>query len=331
MLLQYGFQLTDYPDFQPETLPPHQLGRIIIDYGNGFVVGTDDGEIRCTPSTRYYQSHSAPPVIGDYVIYRSTNPQEGIIDDLLTRKSAFTRKVAGAKSDIQVQGANFDTIFIVSSLNADLNPRKLERFVTVAWESGANPVLILTKADLMDDAASVAEDYSLLFPGIDVLAVSSQTGEGMDGLSPYLLDGNTVALFGASGVGKSTLINALCNDTVMDAGSIRDSDSRGRHTTTHRQLVKLPNGTWLMDTPGMRELALAGDQEGIDQTFDDIIQLAASCRFSDCLHDSEPGCAVKEAIHSGHLDAKRLTSYNKLKREAAYNERKRAMKERKQR
>lgn len=329
MLSQYGFQLTDYPDFHPDTLPPLQLGRIIIDYGNGFVIGTDDGEIRCTTSTRYYNTHTTPPVIGDYVIYRLINPHEGMIETILTRKSAFTRKVAGAKSDIQVQGANFDTIFIVSSLNGDLNPRKLERFITVAWESGAQPILVLTKADLIDDTSSIVDDYSHLFPGIDVVAVSSQTGEGMDALSGYLVEGNTVALFGASGVGKSTLINTLCNDTIMDAGSIRDADSRGRHTTTHRQLVKLPNGTWLMDTPGMRELALSGDQEGIDHTFDDIIQLAASCRFSDCLHDSEPGCAVKEAIHAGYLDAKRLTSYNKLKREAAYNERKRALKERK--
>ncbi len=305
-----------------------QIGRIVIDYGHGFILETSEGRFKSHISGKLRHESSLYPVLGDYCLIQRADQESFIIEKVLTRKSSFSRKIAGAQTSEQVAAANFDYVFLVSSLNKDLNLRKMERYVTTAWDTGATPVIILTKADLADDPDELAYQVESIAPGIDVHIISSLYDINLDTLKPYLEPGKTIALFGSSGVGKSTLINTLYGEEIMHVNTIREDDARGRHTTTHRQMITLPNGTHIMDTPGMRELGLWDDGSGISQSFKDIEDLAKQCKFRNCSHGKEPGCAIQSALKDGSLDESRYKSYIKLKKEAAYNMRKAAKKER---
>jgi ribosome small subunit-dependent GTPase A len=235
---------------------------------------------------------------------------------VLPRTSAFVRTVAGRTSAAQVVAANLDTVLVVDSLSGEARLRRVERYLAVAWSSGATPVVVLTKADLCEDVAAVVEQVREDALGVEVLAVSSVTGEGVDAVRALLPPGRTGAMVGPSGVGKSSLVNALSGDAIADTGDIRESDGRGRHTTTARELHLLPGGGLLVDTPGMRELALYDDGDGVDTAYADVTELAAGCRFRDCAHRGEPGCAVAAAIDDGRLDPARFTAWRKLEAEA---------------
>ena len=255
------------------------------------------------------------PAVGDWVAARKLEGEKkAVIEAVLPRRSAFKRKEAWKRTVEQVVAANVDTVFLVTAFGGDLNARRLERFLTSAWDSGSNPVVVANKADLAEDRLLELAEVEAVALGVPVLVVSAATGEGLDELQPHLQPGRTVALLGSSGVGKSSLVNRLAGREVLATQEIR-SDGRGRHTTTHRELVPLPSGALLLDTPGMRELQLWADEEVLDSTFAEIAELAAECRFSDCSHEHEPGCAVKTAIADGSLPAERFASYRKLQRE----------------
>lgn len=261
------------------------------------------------------------PTVGDRVTLLHNPAGDSLILGTLPRKSHFLRKLPNVSVGEQAVAANFDEVFILASLNQDFNPRRLERYAAQAWQSGGTPVIILTKADLAGDpAAQVADAYNAA-PGVDVHVVSAVTGEGLDAVRTRLLPDRSVVLLGSSGVGKSSLVNALAGQMLMDTGDIREDDARGRHTTTHRQLLTLPNGAIIIDTPGMRELGLWDAEEGLKDAFGDIEALAVGCRFGDCAHKAEPGCAVKRAVEAGQLEAGRLRNYHRLQREAARRER----------
>ncbi|HEY6835634.1 MAG TPA: ribosome small subunit-dependent GTPase A [Gaiellaceae bacterium] len=255
------------------------------------------------------------PAVGDWVAVRPLDGErKAVIEAVLPRRSAFTRKEAWSRTVAQVVAANVDTVFLVTAFGGDLNARRLERYLTSAWDSGANPVVVANKADLAEDRAFELADVEAVALGVPVLVVSAATGEGMEELEPHLRPGRTVALLGSSGVGKSSLVNRLAGRELLATNEIR-KDGRGRHTTTHRELVPLPAGALLIDTPGMRELQLWADEEVLESTFSEIAEFAAACRFSDCSHEHEPGCAVKSAIADGSLPRERFDSYRKLQRE----------------
>nr|WP_286164786.1 ribosome small subunit-dependent GTPase A [Clostridium sp. 1xD42-85] len=243
---------------------------------------------------------------------------------MLPRKSQLVRQAAGSKTEAQLVAANLDTIFIVSSLNKDVNIRRMERYIVAVYESGATPVIVLTKKDEYPEEAlpELISKVETVAIGIPIIVVSSVTGEGIQGVKAYLNPTETVALIGSSGVGKSTLVNVLLEQNVQKTKDIRSGDSRGRHTTTHREMFVLPNGSLLIDTPGMRELQLWDGEEAVDATFEDVDNLASSCFFKDCQHDTEPGCRVREALDSGELPQERFESYQKLLRELAFEKRK---------
>lgn len=262
------------------------------------------------------------PAVGDWVAAEViTGEAKALIHAVLPRRTVFRRTAAGGTSGTQIVAANVDTVFLVSGLDNDFNPRRIERYLTLAYDSGAQPVVVLNKADLSPDIESQIAETEGIALGAPVCAVSALDGEGVEALRPYIRGCNTVAFLGSSGVGKSTLINALAGVEHMATGVVREDDSRGRHTTTHRQLIVLREGGILIDTPGMRELQLTGNAESLGQSFSDVETLTKVCRFSDCTHRSEPGCAITEAIKKGELDPKRLDAYRKLKREIAYIER----------
>jgi len=256
------------------------------------------------------------PATGDWV---AVNPpqtgQSGSIQALLPRKSAFSRKVAGRATQEQVVAANVDTVFLMSGLDHDFNLRRIERYLIMAWESGARPVVILNKVDLCEDPDQLVGEVEAIAPGVPVHAVSSKWEQGLDVVRSYLREGETIALLGSSGVGKSTLINRLIGEERLRTQEVRENDQRGRHTTTHRELIILPEGGLLMDTPGMRELQLWEADEGTDQSFADVEELEAQCRFPNCQHGTEPGCAVQLAIEEGRIEPGRVDNYLKIQRE----------------
>lgn len=257
------------------------------------------------------------PVVGDYVRV-SMSSARASITDVLPRKSLVVRKKAGTDRSQQAIAANVDVLFVCMSLNNDFNLRRLERYLSVAWESGATPVVVLTKRDLCRDLASVLVEVGGVAAGVDVIAVSSLQAEGEKALLPYLKSGTTVAFIGSSGVGKSTLINKLIGTSELRTNGLRNDD-KGRHTTTSRRLLALPCGAFVIDTPGMRELGMWAADDGLDRTFADIEEFAMQCRFADCTHATEPSCAVRRAIADGTLSQERLDSYRKLLAENDYN------------
>lgn len=282
---------------------------------------TQDAELFAEVSGkfRYDAKHLSDfPAVGDFVMLDRSHDQNGngIISHVLTRQSVFERKAAGQTSDTQIVAANIDIVFICSALNNDYNLRRLERYLSIAWSSGAVPVIVLTKADLCEDTEEKLAEVSAVAIGADVLLTSGMVPETLTKLRAYLKDGVTAAFIGSSGVGKSTLINALVGDERLHTAEIR-GDNKGRHTTTRRELILLPQGGIVIDTPGMREIGV--DSADIAKAFADIDAFTEQCRFHNCTHKCEPGCAVIAAIEKGQLDAKRLESYFKLKKEARYD------------
>jgi ribosome biogenesis GTPase / thiamine phosphate phosphatase len=287
-------------------------GRVTVEERDAYLVATEAGE-RWSEVTGKFR-HEAPspayrPAVGDWVALDER------IHAVLPRRTKFSRKVPWLKTEEQVLAANVDVAFLVMALTErDFSPRRLERYLVTAWESGAEPVVVRSKSDLCDDVpASLAEAEGVAF-GVPVHVTSAVTGGGLDELQAHFAGDRTAALLGSSGVGKSTLINAFLEDDRLRTNEIR-SDGRGRHTTTHRELILVPGGGLLLDTPGIRELQLWTSDSGLDETFTDVAELAAQCRFNDCSHDGEPGCAVRAALQDGSLDRDRLASYEKLQRE----------------
>jgi len=276
------------------------------------------------------------PAVGDWVLASARKEESrATIHRVLNRKSKFSRKIAGKKTEEQIVAANVDVVFIVSSLNSEFNLRRLERYVALAWESGAQPVIVLNKSDLSENSEELRREAEAAAIGVRVILSSALRGDGIEEIRELMLSApdksssgettsekmpvaKTAALLGSSGVGKSSLINAILGTELLDTGEIRASDDRGRHTTTTRHLIVAPNGGVLIDTPGMRELQLWDASEGIDQAFGEIAELAANCKFRDCKHVNEPGCAVRAAVESGELAAERLESFHKLGREEKF-------------
>ena len=293
----------------PAGCTPARVSR--VDRGRLSVL-TADGESRVHPGAALYDgSGMSGPAVGDWVALRGE-----LAVAVLPRTSAFVRTVAGRTSAAQVVAANLDTVLVVDALTGDARLRRVERYLAVAWSSGATPVVVLTKADLCDDVDAVVEQVREDALGVQVLAASAVSGEGLDDVRAMLPRGRTGAMVGPSGVGKSSLLNALSGDEVAATGGIRESDGRGRHTTTARELHLIPGAGLLIDTPGMRELSLYDDGEGVDTAYADVADLAADCRFRDCQHRTEPGCAVAAAIDEGSLDPARYRAWRKLQAEA---------------
>jgi ribosome biogenesis GTPase len=323
LLETYGWSDALQQHFAPHAAAGLIAGRVILQQRGLYGLITELGELRAEISGRLARDAQAGgyPAAGDWVAIAAGAPHAlAIIHHVLPRRTAFTRKAAGPAGGMQVVAANVDVAFITASLNGDLNPRRLERYLASAWQSGAEPVVVLTKADLCADVESAVAGVESMAVGAPVHAISSLTGEGLDAVRGYLQPGRTAVMVGSSGVGKSTLLNVLAGAERMATQAIREVDGRGRHTTSHRELILLPGGGLLLDTPGMRELGLWESDEGLLAAFDDIEALAANCRFGDCGHTNEPGCAVRAALESGVLDDGRWQSYRKLQRELAFAE-----------
>ena len=268
----------------------------------------------------YYCGDELFPTAGDFVAINYIPNGDSQILATLPRRTFFSRREPGAVLKDQAVAANFDYVFIMQSLNMDFNPKRLERYLTLAWQSGATPVILLTKADLVEDDWEYICQVERVAAGVNTHVVSARTGYGLEALNAYLQPGKTLVFLGSSGVGKSSLVNALAGETIMTVNGIREDDSKGRDTTTHRQLIRLKSGVMIIDTPGMRELGMWEVSEGLADAFADVEQYLGKCRFSDCTHNTEPGCAVKAAIESGELDISRWESYRKLKEEAVDRE-----------
>lgn len=300
--------------------PERTVGRITLQEKGFYRIRTSMGEQNALVSGKFQfdaQSPSDYPAVGDYVMASCADPDTAIIHQLLPRRSLFVRKAAGTSKTEQVVAANIDTVFLCMSLNNDFNLRRLERYLAVAWESGAEPVVVLTKADLCADLPQKQREVEAIAMGVTILITSAMELEGYRQIMPYITEGRTVAFVGSSGVGKSTLINRLLGEERLATDGLRNDD-KGHHTTPHRELLFLPGGAMVIDTPGMRELGMWDAASGVEQTFGDIEELAARCRFRNCSHTSEPGCAVRAALESGHLDAGHWLSYQKLKNENSY-------------
>lgn len=298
------------------------IARVSAQYKDIYKVITEDGEILAEISGKLnYLSviNSDYPVVGDWILVDRTTDRNGnaIIHHVLPRKGCFERKAAGERLDSQLVASNIDTVFICMSLNNDFNIRRLERYISIAWNSMAIPVVILTKSDLCDDIYGKMLEVESVALGIDVLVTSSVSEDGYLTIKKYIKRGKTIAFIGSSGVGKSTLINRLIGNEILKTNGIRNDD-KGKHTTTHRELLLLPDGGVVIDTPGMRELGMISAD--LNTSFSDIEELAKRCKFSDCRHENEPNCAIREAIEEGLLDIERLENYKKLQRELKYNE-----------
>lgn len=297
---------------------PYIPGRIISRHKTVWDVLVSDNAIKAGISGALSRT-GKQPVVGDFVVLlKQAELNSHTIVNILPRKTCLSRGSAGNGSEEQVIAANIDTIFIVTSAGKDLNLRRLERYLTVVYSSGAKPVIVLNKADLTDRPAEAVDIIRSIASDVPVVAVSALSKDGIEGLEPYIGPGRTVALVGSSGVGKSTLINAFLNGSVQLTQSVREDDEKGRHTTTVRQLFVLPGGGVIIDNPGIREIQLGDYSDGFEKTFSDIILVAHNCHFKDCTHQQEPGCAVKKAVAEGFIARERLESYHALNAELAF-------------
>jgi ribosome biogenesis GTPase len=290
-------------------------GRIVLEHTHIYRVATEAGELLARVSGRLRhraQARGDFPAVGDWVALEPVDTGEARIHAVLPRFSRFSRRAAGDATEEQIVAANIDTVFLIGGLDGDFNPRRIERYLVVAWESGAMPVVVLNKADLVPDPARHVAEVEAVAPGVSVHAVSARVPESLEVLRRYLGIGRTAALLGSSGVGKSTIVNRLVGFDLLRTQDVRITDSRGRHTSTARQMVLLEAGGVLIDTPGMRELQLWDSGDALGDAFADIDELAASCRFRDCRHSNEPGCAVRAAVADGTLATIRFDSYQKL-------------------
>jgi ribosome biogenesis GTPase len=308
------------------------MARVVAVHKETSIVRGSDGLDRpAVVSGRFRYDALAPsdyPAVGDWVTV-SERGDPAVITAVLPRRSAFvrsaadaTRRSAGNLVDEQVLAANVDVAFLVAGLDHDFNLRRLERYLAVAWSSGVRPVIVLNKADVALELGDRLLEVESIAPAVPIVVLSALTGDHLTDLAPYLAPGQTAVVLGSSGVGKSTLVNALLGEQRQTTAAVREDDSRGRHTTTHRELFELPGGAQLIDTPGIRALEVAGAEVGVDTAFDDIADLALGCRFSDCRHEGEPGCAVRAALEDGRISRDRLASHRKLERELAHAERK---------
>ena len=299
---------------------PYRAGRVSCRQKTVWEVLTEEGAVT-TGISGALKKTGRYPAVGDFVVLHSP-PDSGaiMIVDILPRKTYFARGTAGREGTDQVIAANADVVFIVTAAGHDLNARRVERYLSIVHASGARPVILINKADLSDDPDRLQDGILPVSAGIPVISLSAKSGEGVGQLGPYLTPGTTIVLIGSSGVGKSTLINRLLDNFVQDTSGTRNYDGKGRHTTTVRQLFVLKGGALMIDNPGLREVGIGTASEGIAGTFPDITALAGRCRFSDCWHDKEPGCAVKEAVQRGELSPARLENYHRLTRELAFEQ-----------
>jgi len=305
---------------EAKAYPDLYAARVLSQYKDLYRVVCEGGELTAEISGRFRfdaNVSSDYPAVGDFVMIDRTTDASGnaIIHHVLARKSAFIRKAAGTSNEDQVVASNIDTVFICMSLNNDFNLRRVERYVSVAWDSGAVPVIVLTKSDLCCDLERKLDEVASVVFGVDVVATSGLAEDGRSQIAAYLEKGRTVAFIGSSGVGKSTLINRLLGEERIDTAGLRNDD-KGRHTTTRRELIMLDNGAMVIDTPGMREIGI--ESADVSRAFADIDELSSQCRFHDCTHTEEPGCAVQKAIAEGSLANERLANYRKIKKEAGY-------------
>jgi len=301
--------------FQPFAARGLVLARVAVSQRDRYQLFTAAGELPAEPAGALWHrtpDRSGMPVTGDWVVVRIVDPSFAIVEDVLPRKTVFSRRAAGRREDQQAVAANIDLVFLVCGLDGDFNLRRIERYLTLTAESGAAAVVVLNKADLCADIAGRLNETATVARNSPIVPASTRTPDGLDAVRAFLAYGRTVALLGSSGVGKSAIVNGLLGEDRLRTGEVRESDSRGRHTTTHRELIPLASGGALIDTPGMRELQLWAGQESVDQTFDEIAEIAAACRFRNCSHSGEIGCAVANAIADGVISDERWQSYRKL-------------------
>lgn len=301
------------------------IGRIIVEYKHLYRISDGEKEYlaELKGTFRFHAEDTNQfPAVGDFVLFTKHDHDKAIIHEILPRFSTFARQAAGLRTDEQIIATNIDYAFIVTALNGDFNSRRLERYLTLAYESGASPILIFTKKDLCEDLDYKIQEADRVAFGVPKFAINSIEKEGLEQLQPYLQKGDTITLVGSSGVGKSTLLNALMGKDIQQTQAIREGDDKGKHTTTHRELFALPNGALIIDTPGMRELQLWNSGESVSSIFQDIEDLATTCRFSDCKHVTEPGCSIRAALENGSLEIDRYEHFKKLQKEMAYHLRK---------
>ncbi|MDR3698804.1 MAG: ribosome small subunit-dependent GTPase A [Candidatus Sulfopaludibacter sp.] len=325
MLLEsLGAGAAVYGAFQCHAARGLVLGRVAFAHRDRYRLITEMEELEAEPSgSLWFRSPDAAamPVVGDWVAARVVGPGQALVEAVLPRRTCFSRRAPGKREEQQALSANIDLVFLVCALDGDFSLPRLERYLTLATESGASPVVVLNKADLCGDPAGRIRQTAAVARDAPVVATSALGSPGVAGLRTFLAPGRTVALLGSSGVGKSSIANALLGEDRQRTADVRAQDGKGRHTTSHRQLLALPGGGALIDTPGMRELQLWASGDSVDETFDEIAATARACRFRNCSHQGEPGCAVRQALDAGAISAERWQSYQKLRAEAKWHER----------